>query len=212
MCHAADPHGSLAPRGLSCPSHPRYYDPIRQSRRHPRPSRLFAAYTVGLRWAGVPEATRETFPALAASLSSIAVLHPRRETARLPTPNCLRRAHRPSRNPERLASPSPQSALSTLTSSKWVGVSTLSVRSLLRPSKLLAPWSDRPRRSRTGPPGLLHPSLPPSKSPSSRVGYHYGAELGNCAGGSFPRKTDNITGCTRTLTCKWHRALSRRAE
>ena len=82
------------------------------------PSRLFTAYTADLRWAGAPEATRETFPALAASLSSIAVVYPRRETARLPAPNCLRRAPRPSRNPERLASPSPQSVLSTLSGSK----------------------------------------------------------------------------------------------
>src|SRR3989442_5358599 len=33
-----------------------------------------AAYTAGLRWAGAPKAASETFPALAASLSSIAVL------------------------------------------------------------------------------------------------------------------------------------------
>src|SRR6516164_6589875 len=39
-----------------------------------------------------------------------------------------------------------------------------------------------------GPPGLVHPSLPPRQSPAPGVGYDYGAELGNCAGGSFPRK------------------------
>ena len=38
------------------------------------------------------------------------------------------------------------------------------------------------------PPGLVHPSLPPRQSPAPGVGYDYGAELGNCAGGSFPRK------------------------
>ena len=38
------------------------------------------------------------------------------------------------------------------------------------------------------PPGLVHPSLPPRQSPAPGVGYNYGAELGNCAGGSFPRK------------------------
>ena len=38
------------------------------------------------------------------------------------------------------------------------------------------------------PPRLVHPSLPPRQSPAPGVGYNYGAELGNCAGGSFPRK------------------------
>src|SRR2546425_10984637 len=48
---------------------------MRQSRRLPRISRLIAAYTAGLCWAGAPQAAGETFPALAARLSSIAVLH-----------------------------------------------------------------------------------------------------------------------------------------
>jgi hypothetical protein len=58
-----------------------------------------------------------------------------------------------------------------------------------------------------GPPGLVHPSLPSRKSPSPRVGYHCGAELGNCAGGSFPRNIGNVTGCTRTFT-GWSTAVT----
>jgi hypothetical protein len=77
----------------------------------------FPAYTAGPRWAGAPEATRETFPALVANLSSIAVLHPRRETARLPLPNYFgeRVGHRTIQSAWHLHSP--QSALSTLTGS-----------------------------------------------------------------------------------------------
>ena len=41
--HAAGPHGSFAPEGVGCPFPRRPYDPIRQSRRHPRTSRLLAA-------------------------------------------------------------------------------------------------------------------------------------------------------------------------
>ena len=48
-----------------------------------------------------------------------------------------------------------------------------------------------------GPPGLVHPSFPPSWSPSPRVGYHYGAGLGKCAGGSFPRKNGQRYGLHR---------------
>jgi len=62
------------------------------------------------------------------------------------------------------------------------------------------PLSDRPRCSSASGRRDFYPSLPPSWSPSPEVGHCYGADLGNCAGGSFPRKTDNGTGCTRTFT------------
>jgi hypothetical protein len=192
-------HGSFAPKGLCCPFPPRYYDPIRQSRPLPPISQDHWLYEGAL-----PDdlvgAAIETFPALAASLSSIAVLHPRRGTTRLPPPDYFgeRIGHRTIQSAWHPHSP--QSALSTLTGSQWVGVSTLSVRPLLRPSKLLAPWADRPRCSPHRAAGTFTPELAPGRSPSPRVGYHYGAELGNCAGGSFPRKTDNVTGCTRTFT------------
>jgi len=56
-------HGSLAPVGFCCPSHPRYYDPIRQSRRLPRTSQGRWLYR-----GSVPDdpvwAAAETFPAL----------------------------------------------------------------------------------------------------------------------------------------------------
>ena len=56
-------HGSLAPGGFCGPSHPRYYDPIRQSRRLPRTSQVRWLYR-----GSVPDdpvwAAAETFPAL----------------------------------------------------------------------------------------------------------------------------------------------------
>ena len=63
----ADPtisaHGSLAPDGFCCPAHPRYYDPIRQSRRLPPISQARWLYSGSL-----PDdlvwAASETFPAL----------------------------------------------------------------------------------------------------------------------------------------------------
>ena len=91
----------------------------------------------------------------------------------------LQREHRPSHNPECLASPSPtvsfERPLGLLVDGSDDAISSLP----LRPPKLLAPWTDRPRCTRIGPPGLLHPSLLPTGSPPPGVGYHYGAELGN---------------------------------
>src|SRR6516164_4028730 len=170
--HAAGPHGSFAPEGLCCPFPRRHYDPIRQSRRHPRTSRLLAAYTAGLRWAGVPEATAETFPALAARLSSIAVLYPRRETARLLPPNCFgeRIGHRA--NQKRLASPFPTVSLEH-PEGFLVGWCHGAIGSpLLRPSKLLAPpcLTDRDaHRHRAA--GTCTPELAPKAvaRPRSRV-------------------------------------------
>ncbi len=125
---------------------------------------------------------------------------PRRGPPACPCP-FLRRAHRPSRTVNALGISNPTVSLEH--PSRALGgcaLSALSVRSPLRLSKLLAPWSDRPRcSSASGRRVLLHPSLPPGRSPSPRVGYHYGADLGNCAGGSFPRKTDSVTGCAYRL-------------
>jgi len=49
------------------------------------------------------------------------------------------------------------------------------------------PLSDRPRCTSASGRRDFYPSLPSSWSPSPRVGHCYGADLGNCAGGSFPR-------------------------
>jgi len=72
-----------------------------------------------------------------------------------------------------------------------------------------------------GPPGLVHPSLPPRQSPAPGVGYDYGAELGNCAGGSFPRKNgqryrlhlvSHQLGCSPVGCSFPHTALQRQAD
>jgi hypothetical protein len=56
-------HGSFAPGGFCCPSHPRSYDPLRQSRRLPQTSQIAWLYH-----GSVPDdlvwAVPETFPAL----------------------------------------------------------------------------------------------------------------------------------------------------
>jgi hypothetical protein len=107
------PHGSFAPKGLCCPFPPRYYDPIRRSRRHPLTSQELWLYRGALPdnlvWAAI-----ETFPALAASLSSIAVLYPRRETSRLLAPNYFGESIGHRTIPSAWHLYYPQSALSTL--------------------------------------------------------------------------------------------------
>jgi hypothetical protein len=122
--HAAVPHGSFAPEGVCCPFPPRSYDPICQSRRpslggsargDPRDPLFWLAVSPRLpscTHAGRPPACRR--PVSSASASAIAQ----------------------SRVAWHLHSP--QSALSTLPGSWWAGVTALSVRPWLRPSKWLA--------------------------------------------------------------------------
>ena len=119
----------------------------------------------------------------------MAVLSPRRETARLRPPHCFgeRLGHRAIQT--RLASPFPPVSLEH-PQGFVVGWCHGAIGSLLlRPSKWLAPPGltdrDAPRHQAAG---TVHPSLPPRQSPAPGVGYDYGAELRNCAGGSFPRK------------------------
>ena len=125
-------------------------------------------------WAAI-----ETVPALATSLFFGCRPAPTPGDLSPACAQLLQREHRPSHNPECLASPSPtvsfERPLGLLVDGSDDAISSLP----LRPPKLLAPWTDRPRCTRIGPPGLLHPSLLPTGSPPPGVGYHYGAELGN---------------------------------
>src|SRR5215831_5873422 len=106
------------------------------------PRRLYRGPSLGGSARGDPR----DLPCFGCRLSSIAVLYPRRETARLLPPHCFgeRIGHRA--NQKRLASPFPTVSLEH-PEGLLVGWCHGAIGSLLlRPSKLLAPpLSDRPR-------------------------------------------------------------------
>ena len=188
-------HGSFAPKGLCCPFPPCYYArsasldrspdfPGTWSYRGSSPDNLvWALSRLSLLWLPVclrlPSCTHAGRPLAClrpiTSARASAIAQSRVLGISIPTVS--------SERPLGLLVDGSDDAISSLP---------------LRPPKLFAPWTDRPRCTRIGPPGLLHPSLLPTGSPPPGVGYHYGAELGNLRRRVLPRKTGNVTGCTGT--------------
>jgi hypothetical protein len=130
-------HRSLAPGGFCCPSHPRSYDPIRQSRRLPRTSQVRWLYR-----RSVPDdlvwAVFETFPALS-QCSFLACHRPYAERRNEDTPAvsplpeaCRNTTVRQLLHPTRPQLPS------------GICLRRCSVHLMLRPARLLAllDWSD----------------------------------------------------------------------
>src|SRR5215813_10524971 len=130
-------HGSLAPGGFCCPSHPRYYDPIRQSRRLPRTSQGRWLYR-----GSVPDdpvwAAAETFPALP-QRSFPPCHHPYAERRNRDTPatSLLPKAFRNKTMRQLLYLPRHQLQ-------SGICLRRYSVRVMVRPARLLAllDWSD----------------------------------------------------------------------
>ena len=156
-------HGSLAPGGFCCPSHPRYYDPIRQSRRLPRTSQVHWLYR-----RSVPDdlvwAVFETFPALS-QRSFLACYRPYAERRNEDTPavSPLPEAFRNKTVRQLLHPTRPQLP-------SGICLRRCSVHLMVRPARLLAllGWSDLEIIS--GRRGRLHPSLPEAGHPHPESG------------------------------------------
>ena len=156
-------HGSLAPGGFCCPSHPRYYDPIRQSRRLPRTSQVHWLYR-----RSVPDdlvwAVFETFPALS-QRSFLACHRPYAERRNEDTPavSPLPEAFRNKTVRQLLHPTRPQLP-------SGICLRRCSVHFMLRPVRLLAllGWSDLEIIS--GRRGRIHPSLPEAGHPNPESG------------------------------------------
>ena len=181
-------HGSLAPGGFCCPSHPRYYDPIRQSRRLPRTSQGRWLYR-----GSVPDdpvwAAAETFPALP-QRSFPPCHHPYAERRNrdtpatsllpkaFPTKQCVSSSSRPT--------PAPVGdLLTTLQCSLHATARRVACPpGLVRPGGFLRP------------PRTCTPELAQGRSPRPRVGYHYTALLGENCDRTCTGWSTAVTGCT----------------
>src|SRR6516164_6018153 len=139
----------------------------------------------------------------------MAVLPPRRETARLRPPNCFaeRLGHRAIQT--RLASPFPPVSLEH-PEGFLVGRCHGAIGSLLlRPSKWLAPpLADRPRcPSASGRRDLYTRACPRGSRPPQESGMTTAPNWAIVPAGPPPARTDSGTGCTWSLT-SWVAALS----
>jgi hypothetical protein len=183
----------LAPGGFCCPSHCRYYAPIRQSRRLPRTSQARWLYR-----GSVPDdlvwAAAETFPALG-QRSFLPCHQPlrREEERRYPSHFTAPKGfpqHNSASAP--LSHPTPASVGDLLTTLQCSLDAT--ARKVACPPGLVRP------RVKRRPPRTYTPELARGWSPTPRVGYDYIALLGKDDDRTYTGWSAAVTGCALCRT------------
>jgi len=181
-------HGSLAPGGLCCPAHPRYYDPIRQSRRLPPISQAHWLYDGSL-----PDdlvwAASETFPALG-QRSFLACHRPYAERRNGDTP-AVPPLPRLSATKQCVSSSIPPDP----SFRRGFAYDAAAFTSCYGPQGCWPSWTG-PTWSFLRPPRTYTPELARGWSPKPRVGYDYTALLGKNCGRTCTGWSTAVTGCT----------------